>query len=302
MEVGELLDEAFDLYRRNFRLLLGVMVLLDLPITLLQIRFSNPATGFSWADGLAGMVAPVTFCALTVAAAERLMGREVTIVGTYRLALRHLGRLFLGVLVVLLAFLGAVMLLILPGALLTPVSPVAGGLVLALGIMVALLPSTFLMLWAMLVIPVIVMEGRGAGALSRARQLAQGNLWRLFFVHLGLMLVVLLYMLVLGALAALAYSVTRVNPLLPPDRGDPQEVVVYSAMLLLDAVLQYSWLPVATNAMLLAYLDLRVRREALDLDLLASGVEARIAARSSPANREAAAGEPYPGAAGTADL
>src|SRR5438046_4808811 len=42
LEIGDLLDEAFDLYRRNFRLFFGIMVILDLPITLLQIQLTDP--------------------------------------------------------------------------------------------------------------------------------------------------------------------------------------------------------------------------------------------------------------------
>src|SRR6266542_2373819 len=89
MEIGELLDEAFELYRRNFRLFFGITVLLDLPITMLQLRFAGPRGAISWADGLALAASFVTVAALTLAAWDRVQGRETTILRAYRQVLRR---------------------------------------------------------------------------------------------------------------------------------------------------------------------------------------------------------------------
>src|SRR5262249_19227629 len=52
-------------------------------------------------------------------------------------------------------------------------------------------------------------------------------------------------------------------------------LLVRAGLLLLDAVIQSAWLPVLATAQLLLYLDLRIRREAYDLELLTEAVEAR---------------------------
>src|SRR5262249_34254374 len=102
-------------------------------------------------------------------------------------------------------------------------------------------------------------------------------------------------------LAALIYPLTGTNPLIPPDRSNQVATLIYAGVLLADAVIRSAWVPIVWIVQLMAYLDLRVRREAYDLELLTAAVEARAAARqaSQPpgGSPEAATGRPGDAAA-----
>jgi hypothetical protein len=299
IEISEMLDEAFDLYRRNFRLFFGITLLLYLPTTLLQIQFPGPPGGISWADWLPLAAFVVALCPLTVAAWDRVMGVPVTIVGVYRQTLRNSWYLFLGGLGYCLVTAVIALPLILPGILISSTSPVLGPLLAGLGFVVFLIPGSFLSLWGMLLVPVIVAERCGFGALARCRRLATGNLWRVVFLYLGLLLVGLIFLGVLGGMLELVHALTGTNMLLPPDRTNPTDVLTRAGFLIVDTVVQAAWLPLTPIACLLAYLDLRVRREAYDLELLTAAVETRVGRPpTAPAGAGGTYHEPSPGTAG----
>jgi hypothetical protein len=275
LEVSELLDEAFDLYRRNFRLLFGIMLVANLPFTLLQVALEPNEAARAILAWLTIVVVLVTNAALTVAAMDRIMGREATLTSAYREALRLFGRLLIATLVYVILSVGLLLVASLPGLAVRASSPIGAAVLISLGVLVALMPISVLLLWSMLLVPVVIIERRGPGALERCRQLARGNLWRLLFLSLGLTLVILIYLAVLGGLAALAAQLTGVNLLEPRAEGDTVGLLVRAGLLLADAVIQSAWLPVLATAQLLLYLDLRVRCEAYDLELLTEAVEAR---------------------------
>jgi hypothetical protein len=298
IEVSELLDEAFDLYRRNFRLFFGITLLLNLPITLLQIQFPAPPGQVSWADWLSIAAFVFTLCPLTIAAWDRVMGVPATILGVYRQTLRQLWHLFLAIFGFSLVTALLAVPLLLPGILVTRTSPVLGPLLVVLGLLIFLVPASLLSLWGMLVVPVSVVERRGFGALGRCRRLAAGNVWRLVFLYLGLLLVGVIYWGVLIGMLGLVRALTGTNALLPPDRSNPTDVVAHAGFLIADSVVQAAWLPVTPIASLLAYLDLRIRREAYDLELVTEAVETRVARpAAAPAAPGGAFSEPSPGSA-----
>src|SRR5205085_2037686 len=73
MEVGELLDEAFDLYKKNFRLLFGIAVLLTVPIGMLFVAAPVNSDWRFAVNVVNYLAASVTSCALTYAAMERYL-------------------------------------------------------------------------------------------------------------------------------------------------------------------------------------------------------------------------------------
>jgi hypothetical protein len=255
MEIGELLDEASDLYKRNFRLFFGTAALLIVPCNLLSVAVKDNETGQWLVFGLYILVSLVTTSALTRAAMDRLLGRETTIAGAYRRTLVSFLRLL-------------------------PVSIVYWAAAF-LGLFLFVFPGLLVFLWSQLLAPVVVVECRGFGALLRPVRLAAGNVWRLFLLSQGLMLVIVIYLAVLGSLAALVYVTTGVNPILPPEGMDPVVLLTYSGVTVADSLIQSAWLPVWTNAQLLMYIDLRIRREAYDLELLSEAVETRVAGRKA---------------------
>jgi hypothetical protein len=61
------------------------------------------------------------------------------------------------------------------------------------------------------------------------------------------------------------------------------EILLGAVVMLVTVLFQSAWTPVLAAAQLLMYLDLRIRREAYDLELLVAAVEARQSAEKSAA-------------------
>ncbi len=252
MEVGEVLDEAFDLYKKNFRLFFGLAVLLNTFSAVIVLATPEQGAARLVANLFSFLTTLITAGALTDAALARIMGRQTTLGAAYRQGLRNSMRLLLGAIVYGLAM--------------------AGGLILFL------VPGFFVILWALLLPPVVVVEKRtGIAALTRARQLAAGNVWRLFFLGLGLFLVSMVLGMVLVTLLGMVYGFTGTSPDAPLGPSDTRTMLLRAAVILVASFMQAGWTPVFLTAQLLTYLDLRVRREAYDLELLTAAVEARAA-------------------------
>ena len=250
MEVGELLDEAFDLYKRNFRLFIGIAVLLTVPLGGLLI--ATPAEWRNVVNIASYITGAVTSCALTYAALERSLGRETTVVAAYRFGARRFLRLLSAYVIYGLALLGGFIALVIPGFIVA--------------------------LWALLLVPIVVAENRGGvGAFSRARRLAAGNLWRLFFLGVGLTLVVSVFFFVLVTLAGLVEASLGTPRTATVDQTNTTSLVLQAVVIVIAVIFQAAWSPVFAAAQLLAYLDLRIRQEAYDIELLTSAVEARVA-------------------------
>lgn len=75
------------------------------------------------------------------------------------------------------------------------------GLGIALGLVLLIVPGLILLTWWILLIPVIVLEGRSAGeAFSRSRELVRGYGWSVFGVIVLTILLVIAFNIVLGIL------------------------------------------------------------------------------------------------------
>jgi hypothetical protein len=269
MEIGELLDEAFDLYKRNFRLFFGITVVLYLPLGVLAVAVPNDP-GWLVVQYVAGSVAgAITTGALVFAALERLLGRHTTIAAAYRFGLRRCLRLIS--------------------------AEIVAGLAMSAGLILFIVPGIIVSLWFMLMAPVVVVENRGGvGALERARKIAAGNLWRIFFVGLGLLFVILIFVLVLITLAGLIGAMTGMQAGAAPDRSNPAALLLQAGTTMILMLFQSAWTPVFAAAQLMLYIDLRIRREAYDIELLTEAVEERVQAAKGPASLLT----PLPGQAG----
>lgn len=264
LEAGELMDEVFDLYKKNFRLFFGIAILLDLPVGALLVAAPDNNTGASaWINILNAVATFITTGALVYAAMERYLGRPATVIGAYRVGLRRA-----------LKMAGAALI---------------AGLAASVGLLLLVVPGVLVALWSMLVAPIVVLENRGGtGALERARQLSSGQLWRVFFLSMSLLFVILVFTIVLLALAGLAATLTGTDQAPTPDRSSTAEIALQAVMTLVLVLFQSAWTPVLAAAQYLMYVDLRIRREAYDLELLAGAVEARV----SREQRGAAEGMP----------
>jgi len=276
-EVGAILDTAVALYRRNFFTYVGIVALMQVPVslalTLANIWLLDPATlsrqpqvpsyssspdalqsynqaAVVWISDLLsrsliilgiGVIGAVLINVATGALAwtigEGYLGRKPTIRAAYRAVRPRFGSLT-----------GAI-------------------LVLSLSFVIIFLPPLFLWLyisWSF-VSQVIVLEGRNMGAaLARSWELVRGSWWRVFAVALLLLLIRIVVGLPVSALAG-ALVLTN----LP---WAVQTIAAQFSNLLLTVL----YVPVQLAAMTLLYYDLRVRQEGFDLQMALDGRAAQL--------------------------
>ena len=259
LEVGDLLDETFRIYRRHFLLFAGISVILAIPSAGLQGYSFFAIFNYLFSSSNAGqlpdfntllpslvvlgigylvslLLAPFAYGAVIYAACESALGHPVTAVGALRAVLR---RYF--------AILGYVLLI---------------GL---MGILVCLLPL-WIWIWVgwVAVLPVMFVENAGLGAaMGRSWRLVEGRWWRTFLI---LLLIVILWYF---ARVALEAFIGLANTLISVVATSYVALAVaQGAAIIVSALVN----PVVQIAIVLIYFDLRVRREALDLFQLAQNV------------------------------
>jgi hypothetical protein len=258
LEIGDLLDETFRMYRRHFFLFAGISVILSIPLaasagfsffaafnTLAQQAYSNrpPDLGPTIASlavvlALTIVLYPLLYGSITYAACESALGRPVTFWGALRAALRR----YLHIVGYFLLVVGMVLLFC----------------VFPLWIWI----GVRWIVW----MPVMFVENVGLGAaLGRSWRLIEGRWWRTFLI---LFLMYILIQVVASALQAFLYLgqillQTVVSSYLSIAISEATGILVSSLVT-----------PILQIAVVLIYFDLRVRREGLDLFQLAQRVGA----------------------------
>jgi hypothetical protein len=127
-------------------------------------------------------------------------------------------------------------------------------------------------------VPALLLEQvKGVSALGRSISLVTGNFWRTFAALLAALLLVFFVALVIGSLlAALTVAAT-----------DDDTVGALALTSLSDLIADLVTAPFLAALIIVAYLDLRVRKEAFDLQVLANAMGGRpatdaLAAKPSP--------------------
>ncbi|HLZ94738.1 MAG TPA: glycerophosphoryl diester phosphodiesterase membrane domain-containing protein [Candidatus Dormibacteraeota bacterium] len=259
LEIGDVLDETFRLYRRNFLLLAGVSVGFSIPLA---------------------AVAGYGFAALYSAFIDQAASGNPTDLSTLAPALTAIGVGTLINFALLPLLYGSVSLAICEAALGRPVTlrKVLGGALrryfhvagyLALLLLMAIAFCLFpLWIWIAVgwaaVLPVMFVENTGlVDAMRRSWRLVQGQWWRTFFI---LLLVYLLNYVVSLALEAFLYLG---QILLSIFLSQFVAFAIYEAGAIVVGGLT---IPILQIALVLIYFDLRVRKEGLDLFQLAQRV------------------------------
>jgi hypothetical protein len=259
LEIGDLLDETFRMYRRHFFLFAGLSVLVSIPSAALSGFFSyalfngvlqstNPGQPLNLSSLEPTLVAaaiilvvsialiPFFYGAVTFAACESALGRSVTAAGVLRGVLRRYFQLL--------------------------------GYWLLIGLMViafCLLPL-WIWIWVswVVVMPVMFIENAGLGAaMNRSWRLVEGRWWRTFLIVFLIFIVFYAVRFALSAFIALGQTLLQlvISPLVVVWISGATGVIV-------DSLVN----PVFQIAIVLIYFDLRVRREGLDLFQLAQGL------------------------------
>jgi hypothetical protein len=266
LEVGDLLDETFRMYRRHFLLFAGLSAILSIP--------SAALSSFSYYT---------LFSGLLVQPGSAAAGQALLQAGTLVLYLA-------GALIAIALtpfFYGAVTYAACESALGRPVTPgsVLSGVLrryfpllgywLLIGVMLVAFCLIPLWIWIWVgwavVMPAMFIEKLGLGAaMGRSWRLVEGRWWRTFFTLLLMFVIWFVARTALRAFIVLAQSLLQL--VIPTVAAlwiaAASSVIVGS---LVNPLLQI--------AIVLIYFDLRVRREALDLFQLAQRVSSPQPAR-----------------------
>jgi hypothetical protein len=277
--LGELLDRAIRLYRQNFIKFLGIMAIVQVPISLLQLlvtvfmfqglydpsndpttspdQFLGRTLGGSGASILLGilsflLVQGLATAALTRAVADNYLGHETGILDAYRRISSRWLRL-----VGALCLLGLLVLVILIWWIVPCIGWLTGGGMLLFASSV-ILP---------LVAPIVVLEGRPAWeSIRRAWELARRRFWWI----LGFVAILYLFaqLLITGPSMLATTAVYTVFS----DSSDvfAQSTTTTIIQTAIGLVMSLLYLPLQLTAITLMYFDLRVRTEGFDLTMLAA--------------------------------
>lgn len=284
--VGDIVDRVFALYRARPMLYLAasavpylVFILLIVAVTVALAasfvglaQFANnlalgttpdPATLGAIVVTAIGFVLFVIVAAVVIlslqttalvhAMSARYLGRQITLGETLRAGLRACPRVIGAG---LLIFLGIVVLWVVL-ALVMALSQQAW--VVAIGVLAGVI-ATFFIVASTLVAPVVAtIEGVGpVAAIRRSFSLSKGNRWRI----LGLQLLLVVINGVISAVVSAVFVTTLISDL--GLRSAAQQVV--------NALTTIAWAPVEWGTFAILYYDLRVRREAFDLQLAAEAL------------------------------
>jgi len=281
--VGDVLDRTFNVYRSRALLFIGLSALWYLVLVIVFIvlglaAFASVIATFaqqvnrstfdptSLAGAAAGFIAFIIVAVLIAillfsgqsaslvrAAALRYLGKDATIGEAFGVGLRASPRVFLaGVLVfVLLLLFWALVFLIAAISQQVIVFVIAG--------LVALVGTVYLGASWLVVPVVVVVEGAGPiAALSRSWALSQGHRWRIIGIQLLLGLLNIVLSALIGGLFAFGQS--------------QQPGVATLLQTLVNLASTIIWAPVEWIAFTVLYYDLRVRKEAFDLQLAAEAL------------------------------
>ena len=263
LSFGDLFDEAFSLYKRNFVTFFGIALipsLLDLAVTLLfvpeLVTMSQAQLEALSAQQMLDIIGPVFIPvlitvvvailangALIKAVANSYLNKPVSIGSAYRYMLpRFFPYIFTFILVGVLMSLA-----FLPALLLSVVSPILGLLAMLAWVILLVM---FVFWIAFLAEVMIVEDGKYMQAISRSRELAKGNWLKI----IGILVIFFILSLVIGFALGMLFG---------PEGGSILNTAVFQ---LINVLL----LPILITPITLLYFDNRVRNEGFDLELLAS--------------------------------
>ena len=257
--VGELLTDAFELYRRHWQNLFVIVAVIVIPLSFLQVLVGEAwirqgfteeelrngvevtVNGAFVGSVLASIVVALTSIlmwtiltgAITRAAAGTFLGRDLEIGESYRYGF---ARFWSIVLVGLLC-----------------------GLAIAVGFLLLIVPGFIVLTFLSCAIPALVIEGkRGREALRRSWSLVRGRGWPVF-----------------GTIIVATIITSVVNSLLTSPFGDN-----WAARSIGASIASILTMPYMALVGVFIYLDMRVRKEQysaaeLERDLASSGAEPR---------------------------
>ncbi|TJZ39940.1 hypothetical protein FCH28_37765 [Streptomyces piniterrae] len=298
--VGEILDGAIATLRAHWRTVLGISLIVavvsqtavtvvtglwfqdagrapsledrsgpPLRDTMRDIGNSLTGTGITSLIGLLATI--IATGMLTMVVSRAVLGRSVTAAEAWRDARAQLPRL-LGLLVLLpLLFLTVMAVCLAPGILVAATGTLDMGLVLALfGGLAATVVSVWLWVRYSLASPALMLEKQGViASLRRSAKLVRGSWWRVLGVQLLTYLLLLIIEFAVQIPTTLIAFLTGGESLMEWAEGTNSTtgwtfLIVLGVGAVISSTLSF---PISAGVTALIYMDQRIRREALDLEL-----------------------------------
>ena len=295
---GEILDGSFQTIRRNAKAMLGASLIAQsfaaiLAAVITAVTATSMVSIEAWAEsaspadfaslGLGFLAAVLLVSVLTMFISAVLQGAMVVPVarsilnrptGFRQMWVLARSRAWALIRLAALMMLAGMLALLLPAALMVAV--IASGERAGIFLLIPMIPAVFaLLLWIyikLMVAPAaVVIEELGAlDALRRSWSLTRANWWRI----LGITLVVGIMVGVIGQVVMIPVSLlpSMLSGFLSPHAGSEQEITIAVAVGVATAVVGalvgavgYAF---QTSVMALLYMDLRMRKDGLDIALL----------------------------------
>jgi hypothetical protein len=281
MRVGETIDAAVTIFRLHWKTLMAIVAFVQVPLALIQQTLArasgaptvpsfDPAAPPPEIDPIPLVIAgvfgllelliarPFLTAAILRAIAGAYLGESVSVGQAFSFALRRIGAILWVLVLTLLGIFAAPAATGVLLGLLAQTDAVAIGIVLFIASFV--LVVILWVRWLFGPAVVVVEDRRGTAALARSWQLSARSFWKLFGTTL---LALLLTQIVGGVLVSLSFALAFI----PGPIG-----AVLSAAVVAGAAIVTE--PFAAAVTVLLYFDMRIRKEAMDLSILAREVHA----------------------------
>ncbi|MET7305223.1 hypothetical protein [Embleya sp. NPDC005575] len=301
LSVGEILDGAFAAMRAHWKVMIGIAVVvalltqcLEVPVTwLLNREFSpsdlsdEPTGEEAWRylrDTAALVIVPIVVATLgqiaatamlTVVVSRAVIAKAMSAAQAWTAVRPLLPRLLGVTFATWLIPVGTLLVATLPGLLLLALGADGlGALLLLPGMIGGIVAAVYLYVCLSLAGPTLMLEKQSVRkSLERSRKLVTGSWWRVC----GILLLIALIMTIVGGIIQTPFllasdGISAITASKPSDVPDPSfvDLLITGVGSVIAAALLY---PFAAGATALLYIDQRIRREALDLDLArAAGV------------------------------
>ena len=256
LSTGELLDRTFSLYRSHFGLFVGIFALPHLVVFAFQcvgVALQNPANPVAnvfltliWGIGAAVLtviIAAASQAATVVAVSDVHLDRPASVKDSFSRVKGHI-----------LGVIGMSLLV---------------GLGVGAGLIALIVPGVLLALMWSLAVPVKVLENKGTtDAMSRSSDLTKGDRGRIFVVWLLFIVLSIGISIVIQLPIEVMAGVSSRGALQRVSAG--WQVASLAAAFVSESLVG----PLATIAFSLIYYDERVRKEAFDLQLMMTTIDA----------------------------
>jgi hypothetical protein len=259
MSTGEILDTAFGVYRRHFATLVTIVVLLiGVALVLFGALAALVIPGVTLGETGIFFGLMVLFLLGYVVLTQLSMGASVLVIAD-----GYLGRTLRAGEAIRRTF-SRLGLLVTTGLMV--------GLVVGLGLLLLVVPGVILLCGLVLITQVVMLESPAGAtaALSRTWALTRDFRWRMFLLMLVAFVLTIVVLVGINLIAAMVVGSAAV---LESGEGGPGTLVPYLLVQAAQLVANIVITPLPYCILTVAYYDLRVRKEAFDLELLAASMQ-----------------------------